>query len=461
MFLMKNKIVLFVTGCCVLLLSSCLDSDENTITDLAPNCQIISFTLKSDSVPNLSKVKFTIDQRGGRIFNGDSLPVGTKIEKVVCTLGYMNSYAIYGVQVQQNAVTDTLAWWNGSDSLDFSQPVRFKIHAYDGITTKLYDAQVNIHQQVPDSMVWSLYATLPTDEAVRDQKVIAYGAGEEKAYYMYLTPAASKGYQLYRTLAQGTVEWASLPLAGLPESGLRLSQMTEYNGRWYVPSATGELYASADGQNWQPVPNAPSVRYLLGAVKEGKNQPSALCGMIDKEGSLCFASMNEAGEWTAADKVPEGFPVTGFGVSDYAAMYHEYLMVVAGRDKDNQLVNTSWATMDGRSWAMLTNPLGKSPFDKREGVMVTAYDDKLFLLGGIDEKGNALKEIYTSTDFGVNWSLSDTLTVMPADYTGRGFASVQVNDQKFMYLFGGKTNTNGNELNQVWRGRINRLGFEK
>lgn len=458
---MKNKIVLFVTGCCVLLLSSCLNSDENTITDLAPNCQIVSFTLKSDSVPGLSNVKFTIDQRGGRVFNVDSLPFGTKIEKVVCTLGYMNSYAIYGVQVQQNAVSDTLAWWNGSDSLDFSQPVRFKIHAYDGITTKLYDAQVNIHRQVPDSMVWNLYAVLPGEEAVSEQKVMVHGAGEQEAYYMYVKPAASKGYRLYQTSAKEVKEWASLPLSGLPDADVRLSQMTEYNGYFYVPATTGELYTSADGQNWQPVAEAPSVRYLLGVVKEGKNQPSALCGMIDKEGSLCFASMNEATEWTSGDGVPAGFPVTGFGVSEYAAMYHEYLMIVAGRDNENRLVNTSWATMDGLSWAMLSNPLGKVPFEQREGVMVTAYDDKLFLLGGIDEKGNALKDIYTSADFGVNWTLSDTLVVMPGEYTARGFASVQVNDEQFMYLFGGKTNTNGDELNQIWRGRINRLGFGK
>lgn len=455
---MKNKIVLFVTGCCVLLLSSCLNSDENTITDLAPNCQIVSFTLKSDSVA-FESVKFTIDQRGGRIFNSDSLPFGTKVEKAVCTLGYMSSYSIYGVQVQQDAVADTLTWWNGTDSLDFSKPVRFKIHAFDGITTKIYDAQVNVHQVVPDSMVWELQGALPVEEAVREQKVMVQGSGEDEAYYMYIQPAASKGYRLYQTSAKAVKQWSSLPLAGLPEANVRISQMTEYNGHFFVPTTTGELYASADGQNWQPAADAPSVRYLLGAVKAGKNQPSALCGMIDKEGSLYFASMNEAMEWTEGDAVPAGFPVTGFGVSEYAAMYHQYLMVVAGRDKDNLLINTSWATMDGRNWAMLSNPLGKAPFDEREGVMVTAYDSKLFLLGGIDGKGNALKDIYTSTDFGVNWSLSDTLVLMSPEYTGRGFASVEVDDEQFMYLFGGKTKTSGDELNQIWRGRINRLGF--
>ena len=50
---------------------------------------------------------------------------------------------------------------------------------------------------------------------------------------------------------------------------------------------------------------------------------------------------------------------------------------------------------------------------------------------------------------------------MPVDYKARGFASVQVDKEKYMLIFGGKENTNANELDQIWRGRINRLGFDK
>lgn len=457
---MRNKIVLFVAGCCVLLLSSCLSSDENTITELAPNCQITSFSLATDSVEALKNVKFTIDQLGGRIFNSDSLPYGTEIEKVVCTLKYMNSYAIAGVQVQEEAISDTLTWWNGSDSLDFSKPVKFKVYAYDAVTTKEYYAQVNIHQVVPDSMVWSLFADQVVSEPFREQKVVAYTTGDRAYYYMYIEPVSEKGYQLYRSLTDDVRNWTPLSLSGLPEEGVRISQLTEYNGNLYVPTADGVLYVSADGQVWNQVEETPTVKYLLGKVEAGTNQPSVLCAVAESTDGLRFAAMDKDLKWSSGDAVPSGFPLTGFGSSEYDVMYHSYLMVVAGRDKDKRLVNSSWGTMNGTNWALLSD-VEQEPFDSREGVMVTRYDDQLFLIGGINASGTASKDIYTSTDYGVTWALSDTLVVMPVDYTARGFSSVQVNKDQFMFLFGGKTTPTGNELNQIWRGRINRLGFKQ
>ena len=65
-FLMKNRIVLFIAGCCALLLSSCLGSDDNDY-ELSKDCRILSFSLSNDSIPGLSKVVFTIDQISGRI----------------------------------------------------------------------------------------------------------------------------------------------------------------------------------------------------------------------------------------------------------------------------------------------------------------------------------------------------------------------------------------------------------
>lgn len=444
-----------------MLLSSCLKSDENTITtEIAPNCQIVSFTLASDSVAGLKNVKFTIDQVKGEIFNSDSLPYGTEIGKVVCTIEYMNSYAIGGIQVRQEAVSDTLAWWNASDSLDFSKPVKFKVHAFDAVTTKEYDAWVNIHQVVPDSMVWTLYADPVWNEPVREQKVMVYANGTNEAYYMYVRPAAGTGYRLYQSPVTDARQWTELTLTGLPDDKLRLAQMSEYNGNWYVPSTDGALYTSADGQNWQLMEDTPAVVYLLGAIPEGQKQSPVLCGITKETDGLRFAAMGEDLKWTGGDVVPDGFPVTGFGVSNYSAMYHNYLMVVAGRTGNNVLVNTSWGTMNGTGWVLLSD-VESEPFNTREGVMLTQYDDRMFLIGGLDAAGKASKDIYTSTDYGVTWALSDSLVLMPADFTARGFSSVQVDKEQFMLIFGGKTSPDGNELNQIWRGRINRLGFKQ
>lgn len=273
---------------------------------------------------------------------------------------------------------------------------------------------------------------------------------------MYVKPAESgKPYQLYYAPVSAPKGWQSLSLTGLPSDGLLISQITEYNNALYVPATNGTLYRSEDGLTWSAVENAPSVKYVLGSVKQGTKQPSALATIVDQEGKLAFYAMNESMEWIAGDAVPSGFPVTGFSNLQYAAMYHEYLMTASGRTVDNQVVNTTWATMDGISWALMAS--GDANFTKREGAMITNYDDKFFLIGGIDASNKALKDMYQSIDYGISWSLIDSMVVLPTDYAARGFSSIIVDKENFVNIFGGKTSTGSNDLNQLWRGRINRL----
>ena len=84
---MKNRIALFIAGCCALFLFSCIKSD-NTEYELSRDCQILSFSLSNDSISEVSGVTFVIDQLTGHIYNIDSLPYGTQLnEKVICNAG--------------------------------------------------------------------------------------------------------------------------------------------------------------------------------------------------------------------------------------------------------------------------------------------------------------------------------------------------------------------------------------
>ena len=460
---MKNRIVLFIAGCCALLLSSCLGSDD-TQYEWSKDCQILSFSLSNDSIPGLKDVVFTIDQVDGKIFNIDSMPYGTKLdEKVICTVKLAST--VYTCQVMQEAISDTLSYWNLEDSLDFSKPVKFVNTLWDGKTTKTYIAQVNIHQVVPDSMVWGVYKEGITDGAVKEEKVVVFGEGSGESYYMYTQPVnVNEGYRLYRSAVTDGKNWTELSVSGLPAGEVRLSQITAYEDAFYAVTTKGFLYSSADGQTWSLVENAPVIKAILGAIDvdddftaAGK-QPSALSAVIDKNGTLVYGYMNEAKEWNEGTLLNEGFPLTGFGNLSYNSMFRARLLVVAGRDTDNKLTNTAWATDDGKVWAKLTDD-ETAPFDKQEGVAVAEYDDKIFMLSGINEAGKASSDIYLSRDGGVNWSLSDTLVVMPQEFKARGFSSIYVDKDNYMYLFGGKETNSSNVLNQIWRGRINRLGF--
>lgn len=456
MFLMKTKRIFFWTACLALVLSSCLKTEEAIQIELTKNCQIKSFTLSSDSVAGLSSVKFTIDQLTGRIFNIDSMPYGTKIAKVYCTLTTASSYDVGGVEVSPYAYPDSTYYLQSlSDSIDFSAPVKFVIHAYDGITTKIYIAQVNIHQIEPDTMIWAEAANPLLPVAIREQKTMKMEQEGGNTYLTYVRPVTGEGYQLYQATASHPTQWESLSLSGLPTDSLRLGQMTYYNKVLYVATEQGALYRSADGQTWSAVEGAPTIRILLGEIPAGLRQAAVLTAVVEREGVWVYGAMDENGQWTMGDVVPENFPASGFTTQSYESMHYQYLMVVAGRSIDNQLLNTTWTSQNGLTWAQLG--ASSKSFSPREGAVATRYDDQLFLIGGLDADQQGLKDIYSSIDFGLNWTLVDTMLVLPEEFEGRGFFSAWPDQQNFLNLFGGKTKRDADDLNQLWRGRINRL----
>lgn len=462
---MKNKVTFLAVGCLVGLMSSCLGgTSDNYDVEIPKNCQISSFSLSHDSITVLKTAKFTIDQLNGRIFNADSLPYGTEVGKVLCALEFMDSYSVGTTQMMPEATGDTIVW-SAKDSADFSKPVRFVVNGFEGVS-KTYIAQVNIHQVNPDSMAWALHAGQVAGLVVKEQATVVHKYNGVESYFMYVqTAEAGSPYRLYRSAVGDDQHWSPLPaLSGLPSSRLRLKQLTAYEGSLYLPSESGTVYRSADGLAWEAISTDKyAVHYIIGAVKAGSRQASALAAIVrpvvSSTNELQFASMNKEGIWQAGEEVPDDFPLTGFGSAGYSAMYYEYLMIAGGRDHKGQLLNSSWSTSDGRTWALLTDRQSNY-FSKREGVLLTAYDDKLWLIGGIDGQGVASKEIYHSLDKGVSWILADAPVALPEAYLARGFASVLVDKDRYLLIFGGrKSGTDTNEADEVWRGRVNRLGF--
>ncbi|MDR3260433.1 MAG: exo-alpha-sialidase, partial [Tannerella sp.] len=215
-----------------------------------------------------------------------------------------------------------------------------------------------------------------------------------------------------------------------------------------------------DGILWDVRKDAPEIKALLGVLEAGEvvGHPSLLTAIVREGDDWFFASMSEDMQWKTGAAVPEAFPVAGFGNVSYEQMYYPYLTLVAGKDRRGRLSNLSWSTMDGLAWVRLTDE-NKSFYEEREGVMLTQYDGKLFLIGGIDASNHAQKDIYRSENKGVTWNLADTLIVLPEDCRARGYASVLVDEENFLLLFGGKESNGANMLEELWRGRINRLGF--
>lgn len=446
------KLQLWLIGCLAFLMSSCLGDDDEKYDDTYySNCQIKSFSLSNDSIAGLSSVKFTIDQVNGLIFNKDSMPYGTVIdEKVVCKIEYVVSPL--NVEVYQAALKDS-GYWNGSDSLNFSDYVRFDVHSLNGKAIKRYIAQLNIHQVHPDSMSWSLQTNELTGQKFQEQKVILRNG----IYWMYIK--GSNGYKLYQS--SNARDWTESNLTGLGDDTFILSQIVDYEGMLYLPTDNGLLYCSMDGIDWAVLGGDLEVKSLLGVVCESEQLglPSALAAIVSNDGKLYYGMMDILQSWKMGTEIADGFPVSGFAHLSHEVQYYQRLMVLAGKDRNGQLSNAAWETMDGLNWIKLTDERS-SYFDKREGIALTKYDDCFYFFGGIDASNKARKDIYRSESKGLTWELVDTLITFPDAYKARGYSSVHVDDDNIILLFGGKESTTANMFDELWAGRINRLGFK-
>ena len=433
-------------------LSSCLRGNDVNIDEWhLGNAQIASFSLSNDSISGLSDVKFTIDQVNGKIFNKDSLPFETVIDrKVICTITF--EIASPGV-LMVNTVTNDTVYWIGNDSIDFSAPVMITVYSYDASKTKTYEAKINIHQVNPDSMAWQLLSYFIPEKTLADAKTLAVG----DQYFLYVRENASQTIILYQATASNLAFWTPVSLTGFPDDAV-LSQITWFGNRFYVFDEEGVVYRSADGQTWTVMDETPVLKALLGIVPEGGNlQTSVLTGIINENGALLFASMNEQREWISGNEIPANFPLTGFGQTTYETMYHQYLVIASGRDIADHLSDLTWSTTDGLSWTPLTKD--GYTFSQREGAALYHQGDTLYLIGGVDGFGTALRDVYYSKDKGITW-YEDTIHVMPVGFEARGFSSALVDKDNFVLLFGGKAGRDKNVMNEIWCGRINRLGFK-
>jgi hypothetical protein len=304
-------------------------------------------------------------------------------------------------------------------------------------------------------MAWSLYSDRLAGKNIREQKVLVWN----DTYRMYVRDADGCG--LYVSPLTGVPEWMETALDGPAENTFSLGQMTEYDGSLYVPASDGSLYRSPDGIHWEIQGNTPEIEVLLGALEATAQtrRPATLAAVVREGDTWHFAALAD-GEWKTGAAVPESFPVTGFGCVSYVQMYYPHLVTVAGKDRADRLSHASWGTMDGLAWVRLTDA-DTSYFAPREGVALTQYDDRLFLAGGLDASGKALKDAYWSVDKGVSWTPTDSLALLPGDFRARGYASALVDGDQFLLLFGGKESSDANMLEELWRGRINRLGFNE
>ncbi len=418
---------------CLLLLSfsvsSCLKDDTNT--NFSPNAVVMAFEL--DKVLGVNYI-FTIDQLRGQIYNQDSLPVGsdTIIDRILIT-----KLSVAGIATVRNSDNTQDSILNISDSLNLvgtmEKPFKFKVWAPDLLVHKEYSLEVRVHQQQPDSLTWgenpwtTTFAPSITGiqkSVVLNNEIFVYGPNSP----------------VYKTDVTNGKTWSSATVNGLPNT--ELTSLIHSDNKLYATVANStDAYTSTDGINWTLANLGNDIVTFIAPI-------SNIITAIKTVDNVEHFATTDGSTWNIGEVVPQNFPrenisstasVTSTGVDN--------VMIVGNiiNPTENDTATVAWAYMVGQDWApMVATTQTNCP--KLENPSIMYYGGSYYIFG----KG--FEAIYKSIE-GRAWTKVESMFLLPKAIVGKETDySMVVGPNNFIWLM-------LSNPNEVWRGRLNRLGF--
>ncbi|MDO4930122.1 MAG: DUF6242 domain-containing protein [Bacteroidales bacterium] len=432
-------------------LGSC-DSYESE-TSTSSDCIVTSATLGtlkriihteasdgSDSTYTISFVgasyPLNIDQVNARIYNPDSLPVGTVVSRTV-----FSAFSTTGVPGIRSLSSNTDSTFTYTDSTDCSVDRLITVYAYDGTSTKTYTLSLNVHTEAADSFNWTRVldgdATLQTLEGAHR---IYHQSGKFLVY----------GTQSGTPVVLSADEPGNWTVTALPSDFAPTSVVANADVSVLYALSQGDVCTSTDGVAWTAV-GATTVPDGLLAVGT-----TLLAGI--KDGAF-YSSADGGVTWTAdgADE-PDYAPTSnlcGLMMPSTTDPETEYF-VAAGLDANN----------DSAAWRRAIDLTGTYTFDwyymtpianyeenyrrLTEPTMVS-YDD-CSVVTGLTTDG-LIASIFVSRDNGRTWK-DDIIETPVTAATTEGHVSITADSDNYLWIMESTTGS-------LWRGRYNRLGWEE
>jgi hypothetical protein len=477
-------------------LSSCNSKTEEELEGtISTEVEVTDFYLKANSkvMSNLDSVFFSLDLDNGLIYNADSLPVGTSVDKLIPMITYPSTVTKATITMSGGTTRegDVDYLTNPSDSIDFTGKVYFTLVAEDGSTSKTYQIKVNVHKMDPDSLWWDnmAVAKLPSRlSSPKNQKSLSHA---DKVYS--LIEESDGSYTMSSTSHPHNGVWSKqMPeFTFVPE----LRSFTATEDKFYILSQQGELYSSADGLTWSNTGNVwLSIVGGFGTKLQG----------IRYNGSENVHTQYPLDGFTEY-ALESNFPVSGFSaMGSYSSQWADDVLglITGGRCANGSYIGSTWA-YDGEQWANISNLAAPATVD---GTLIPYYaylqngsqwltnEFSVWLyIGGKLADGSLNRDVYMSYDNGVNWILAPDNMALPeymptmqqidfavVDTPMQASFAPEVWSQKgdtakriiydingyeiswncpYIYLFGG-CNANGTLYNTIWRGVINRMSFK-
>lgn len=463
------------------IMTSCLDNDVEQIT-YTSETSITGFSLGTLNINRMGKDKngldspyvdtldcsnypFTIDQINRIITNKDSLPVGTHIDKVITSITYDAGMLGY---TPKGSDHDTI--WTSTDSIDFTEPVEFKVYAYSGVEGKPYKVTINVHKQEPDTISWKKFDT---------QLFNAGSLSEQKAVYangkVYVFGKNGNGTHIeYSDVANDNpTSWVAVT-KNVP-ADIDTYSATACAGYIYFLAGTDkQLYKLDANSNEITSVNTETFEMLIG----GNDIKSELYAV--KEGEKGKKSgIYKENTWTEDANSFTLFPVgKPFFSNTTTASYNSDITTTIALCNSTTANDTAALVFNRISsdnkWEKRMQNL---PLPNLENVTMIYYDGKLYAFGGGYGEIKPFSQFYCSTDNGLCWRPVTECMAFPAEVpdtenpnkeyinfpnlydTHHGNYSCAVTPKLENETYRGNFIWIVWEDGSICRGRINRLGF--
>ena len=468
-------------------LAACSKMDDTEVT-LYDDAAITSFTLGTvnryingvKSTFSGSEYLFHIDQMNRTIYNQDSLPVGTDAAHLICGLSTYNNSQPYIISTDGT----TMTYYSSSDSVDFTKPRTFRVIASSGAGYTDYTVKVNVHKENPDSFVWKKMADIPVMTGLR---TIMFN---DQLYVFGSEDGTTKAY----TTDDGSA-WTPVILPATTDADSWANTVATIDSLYMMSGA--KVYRTQDLVTWDEdnsdILDETSIDQLIGASSQ-EIYALSTSGMLMTK----YCGNLNLGTWIPADFESdvnaEDLPIDDYTFTCYPMAYADSTdYVVMGGTKQigdewhghawrrivdyselgilselkklieeamsgSETVNPSWI----RQWTYIdrtSNRLYELPALKN--LQLVYYGEELLAFGGqsYDSDTAPLTAFWRSRDNGITWKQDVNYTMPPIDGTTKfnnaatSFSAAADNEGNIWIVSAG--------TGEVWRGRLNRVAWEK
>ena len=448
-------------------LNSCLgDNDDYVYYDDAgivsfslTTANVYSTTISSDGKTTTTKAelkngtyRFHIDQLKHEIYNPDSLPVGTDAKHILVSA----SAKMGGTLYLKSMTSDSVKVFNSNDSVDFSSPRTMIVVSHSGKLRMEYKVSVNIHKQEGNQMTWSAPAIAePAEDYTEGMKIVEFNGR------MYIFGSDGEKTEGCASDITDGKKWEPLTSSlSTPFDADAYKSLIVQGDNLYILSG-GKVLSSPDGEDWSEVAST-DAKQLLGATPWRMYALSA-DGMIavSTDGGVTWKSEDIDGD---AAMLP---------TTDISMCYNPlktnpdaYQVIIVGRgDSETELKGRIWGKVEENSqysqdnaWTSYGDYDGnKYPAPALVSMQAIAYDEGFVLFGGngIGETGyREYSTFYKSLDGGLSWRTDNGMTLPNEFICTNDVMAMTVDSDNCIWIVCGASG-------QVWRGRLNKLGWEE